>query len=68
MTYYDPRKPKPWPVRILNRFGVSDDTKATNIAVAVGVTGIIITIFLYASILGGSNEVEGIPSEILNTM
>lgn len=63
MVYYDPRKPKPWPIRVLNKLGVADDTKATNIAMALAIIGIIITVLLYLNLLGDDSDMEEIPLE-----
>ena len=37
MVYYDPRKPKPWPIRLLNNIGITNDTTATNIIIVISI-------------------------------
>lgn len=69
MTYYDPRKPKPWPVRLLNKCGVTDDSKATNIALGTAFAGMIITVIFYSQILSNSTDgAEEIDSALLQDM
>lgn len=55
MVYYDPRKPKPWPIKLLNKWGVTDDAKATKITLVGALLGIALTVFMYAGLLGGSD-------------
>lgn len=68
MVYYDPRKPKPWPIRLLNSWGVVNDTKATNIAIAVALAGILLTIVLYTQILNNDADVEELDPRVLQEM
>ena len=42
MVYYDPRKPKPWPIRILNKFGVTNDTTATHVVIVVSIVFLLV--------------------------
>lgn len=46
MVYYDPRKPKPWPIRLLNRIGIVDDAVATYIVIAIAIIFFSITGYL----------------------
>ena len=69
MTFYDPRKPKPWPIRLLNKFGVTNDTVATNISILASVILLIITALLYANLLQpADNAYEEIPENVLMEM
>lgn len=43
--------PKSWPIKLLNSWGINDDTKATNIVTIVSIILIIITIYIYIQIL-----------------
>lgn len=47
MVYYDPRKPKPWPIRVLNNWGVRNDSTATTIVIVISIVFILLAIFLY---------------------
>ena len=49
MTYYDPRKPKPWPIRFLNKLGVTYDGIAKNIVVAASIVILAVAVYLYMS-------------------
>ena len=42
MVYYDPRKPIPWPIRILNKFGVTNDTTATHVVIVVSIVFLLV--------------------------
>lgn len=66
MTYYDPRRPKPWPIRLLNNWGITDDQKATNIVLLVIGVLFVVAIFFYLS--SGTPEVEQIDPQILLDM
>lgn len=50
MVFYDPRKPKPWPVRLLNKCGVTNDTTATHVVIVVSVVLLGITGYLLLDI------------------
>lgn len=47
MVYYDPRKPKPWPIEFLKKLGVKSDKTATAIIIIVSVLFIIIALYLF---------------------
>lgn len=47
MVYYDPRTPKPWPIRLLNTWGVSNDTAATYIIIAASVVFLTVAVILF---------------------
>ena len=69
MMYYDPRKPKPWPIRILNRLGITNDTMATNISILTSVILLIFTALLYANLFQSSEETyEEVPESVLLEM
>lgn len=58
MTYYDPRKPKPWPIATLNKLGVRDDATATRIVIAAIVTIFVVTIFMAIDLTSESEEIQ----------
>lgn len=47
MVYYDPRKPKPWPIRLLNKLGVENDSVATNVVVIISIVFLGVAIYLF---------------------
>ena len=51
MVYYDPRKPKPWPIRLLNKWGIINDSLATTIILTAAAAGILISIVLYNNLI-----------------
>lgn len=69
MAYYDPRKPKPWPIRLLNKLGITNDTVATNIALVLALLGILVTIIFYLQLLDdNSSPIEAIDPQTLREM
>lgn len=69
MVYYDPRKPKPWPIRFLNKFGVVNDNTANKIVLWGALLLLIVTIILYLSIFGdNTEEIKKVDREILRQM
>lgn len=69
MTYFDPRKPKPWPVRLLNTLGVTDDVVATKIIAIGSILLLVVTVIFYFNIFNGQTaEVQEVDQEILKSM
>lgn len=63
MVYYDPRKPKPWPIKLLNTLGIKNDSTATQVAIAVALLGILLTVVSYLNMFTSNDKLEGIPPE-----
>lgn len=62
MAYFNPQQKKPWPIRILNRWGVENDEQAMLITVAGIVIAFVITYFIYVSVLSN----DSVPQENLD--
>ena len=65
--YYDPRKPKPWPIRLLNKCGIHNDATAVKLVIAASVLLICLSAyFLLSAIQPVTSERDPVTESLRN--
>ena len=58
MTVYDPRKPKPWPIQLLNKWGVTNDSLATRIVLIFSSVIILFSVYSFLRVATHSENLH----------
>ena len=67
MTYYDPRRPKPWYIKLLARLGVTNEAHALMIVLTTSVLLLGLTVWIYSNTFSAT-QVEEVDPVHLNSM